>query len=68
MILSDLLAALASNAAVNITLLDENNEPLITFGASGYASIENDIAARTVRKIQITSGKEMTISLEPASP
>ena len=51
MILSDLLAALASNAAVNITLLDENNEPLITFGASGYASIENDIAARTVRKI-----------------
>ena len=68
MILSDLLTALASNTAVNITLLDENSDPLITFGASGYTSIENDIAARTVRKIQITSGKEISIFLEPATP
>ena len=63
--LSDLLAALSSNA-VNITLLDENNEPLITFGAAGYTSIESDLGVRIVRKITISSGKDISISLEPA--
>ena len=64
MILIDLLAALSSNANVNITLMDDNDKVLITFVASGYEAVEDTLGARVVKRIKITSGTAITISLE----
>lgn len=55
MILADVLKAMANNENVNITLIDTDEKPLITFGAGGYASVEADITAREVKKIKIVS-------------
>ena len=49
MTLSQALAALAGNTAVNITLIDDNDAVLITFGAAGYASIESDLGTKVVK-------------------
>lgn len=63
MILIDLLAALSSNTNVNITLMDSNDTALITFGASGYGSIESDLGSRTVDTIKVNGSTSLTISL-----
>lgn len=64
--LTDLLAALSSNANVNVTLIDGNDNPMITFNAAGYGAVENDLGTRTVKRIKITSGTAVTISIEDA--
>lgn len=66
MLLKDLLAALSSNANVNITLMDNNDNTLITFVASGYASIESDLGDRTVNTVKVNSSTSMTITLAAA--
>ena len=66
MTLGALLAALSSNANVNITLMDSNDTALITFVASGYASIERDLGSRTVSTVKVNSSTSITITLAAA--
>ena len=67
--LSDLLAALSNNTGVNIVLMDDTDNQLITFGAAGYASLESDLGDRIVKRVKISNAKEVVISLEdPAGP
>lgn len=69
MTLSQLLAALSNNTEVNVVLMDDGDNQLITFGAAGYASLESDLGTRTVKRIKINSAKEVVISIEdPAGP
>lgn len=62
MILSDLLVALSENAGQFITIVDGEAE-LITFNASGYASVESDITERTVDKITIVDPRNIKVFL-----
>lgn len=69
MTLSQALAALAGNTAVNITLIDDNDVVLITFGAAGYASIESDLGSKVVKYIKVNSAKEVVIAIkDPDGP
>ena len=68
MTLSQTLAALAGNANVSITLMDEDGAILITFTAPGYGSIESDLDDRVVKRITVKNAKELTITLEAAAP
>ena len=64
--LSDLLAALSSNQAVNITLLDANDNTLITFNATGYKVVDKDLGDRTVKRIKIKMATAVLISIDDA--
>lgn len=64
MILKNLLAALSNNSAVNITLIDDNDNILITFGAPGYNTISDDLGNRTVKRVKIVTGNQVTIAVE----
>ncbi len=67
--LSQALAALSGNIAINITLIDDNDAVLITFGAPGYPSIESDLGDYVVKYIKINSTKEIIIAIkEPDTP
>lgn len=66
MILSETLAALANNTAVNITLLDDQDNQVIQFNAAGYEAIESDLGTRTVKRIKVSSGTSVSISMEAA--
>lgn len=68
MLLSDLLTALASNAGVNITLMDEDGNVLITFVAPGFASIESDLGTRVVKRIKIRGAKDVAVTIENEEP
>lgn len=69
MILSDVLVALSVNANVNIVLVDDADNQLITFNAAGYASIESDLGARVVKNIKINNAKEVIVSIkDPVGP
>ena len=68
MTLSDLLVALAGNQKLSITLAENDGTALITFNAAGYASVESDLGARTVKKITVDSPSAVTVTLEPATP
>lgn len=64
MILKNLLAALSNNSAVNITLIDDNDNILITFGAPGYNTISDDLGNRIVKRVKIVTGNQVTIAVE----
>lgn len=66
MILSDLLAALSSNTGVSITLMDDNDNALITFNAAGYGAVESDLGSRKIKRIKINTANSVTISVEDA--
>ena len=66
MLLKDVLAALSSNLNVNITIMDNNDNTLITFVAPGYASVESDLGERTVNIIKVVSSTALAISLAAA--
>lgn len=67
--LSQALAALSANTSISITLIDDNDVVLITFGAPGYASIEADLGEYTVKYIKVNSAKELVIAIkEPDTP
>ena len=61
MTLIQLLTALKGNENLNITLQDKEQNNLITFGAPGYLQIENDLGARVVDVVWITSLNHITI-------
>lgn len=63
MILSDVLAALADNDRLNVTLLNPSQLPMITFGAPGYQNIENDLGARTVYKIIVKANNAVELHI-----
>lgn len=65
--LSDVLAALANNANLNISLIDSNDKNLVTFNCDGWESIENDITAREVKKILIVSSSAVKIFIADAA-
>ena len=65
--LKDLLAALANNQTVNITLIDDNDNILITFGAPGYSTISDDLGNRDVKWIKIVAGNQVTIAVQEAN-
>ena len=65
--LGELLEALGANGAnpdVNITIIDNNDVPLITYRASGYGSIESDLSAKKVKKILINTMTAITIYID----
>jgi len=66
--LSDVLAALANNTDLKITLIDSNDTELVIFNAPGHGSIETDITDREVRRIKIDSGTSAKITIEDAQP
>lgn len=68
MTLADVLAAMANNTGVNITLQDEDGNNLITFGAPGYSSIESDLGTRVVKRIKIRGAKDVAITIENETP
>lgn len=68
MILSDVLKSLANNTNVNITLIDKDENTLVTFGATGYESIESDLQTHEVTKIKIVSAKEVSLVLGDVAP
>lgn len=65
--LKDLLAALSNNSTVNITLIDNNDNVLITFGAPGYSTISDDLGNREVKWIKINTGNQVTIAVQEAN-
>lgn len=66
MILSDVLAALSNNTGVNITLMDDSDNTLITFNAAGYGAVESDLGTRNVKRIKINTANSVTVSIEDA--
>lgn len=65
--LGELLEALGANGAnpdVNITIIDNNDVPLITYKASGYGSIESDLSAKKVKKILINTMTAVTVYID----
>lgn len=66
--LSDVLKALANNTNLSVTLIDKEENKLVTFGATGYESIESDLQTYEVTKIKIISAKEVTLILGDILP
>ena len=64
MILVDLLKALSGNTNVNVTLLDEDENTLITFNAAGYAAVESDLGIRTVKRVKIATAQAVSVMIE----
>lgn len=65
--LKDLLATLSNNSTVNITLIDDNDNILITFVAPGYGTISDDLGNREVKWIKINTGNQVTIAVQEAN-
>lgn len=65
MTLNEFLSALKTQG-VKITLVDAEGNELIKFFSDGFASVESDILARTVKKFDITSANSMSIVLNNA--
>ena len=64
MTLSELLIALSGNKDLFVSLLDDNDNPIITFDAAGYAAVENDLGTRVVKRIKINGITKVSVSLE----
>ena len=65
--LSDVLKALANNN-VSVTLIDKDENTLVTFGVAGYESIESDLQEHEVVKIKIVDSKNVTLILGDVIP
>ena len=65
--LSDVLKALANNN-VSVTLIDKDENTLVTFGVAGYESIESDLQENEVVKIKIVDSKNVTLILGDVIP
>jgi hypothetical protein len=61
--LLDCLKALANNVNLSVTLINKNEETLVTFNAAGYLSIEDSLQELEVVKIKLVSSKEVTLIL-----
>ena len=63
MTLLQVLTALANNTTTNITLVDAENNQIITFNASGYEAVDATYTAKVVKAITIISAQAVTISI-----
>lgn len=59
MTLLQILAALSGNTDHNISIVNSDDTALITFNAAGYESIENDLTARTVKRVRVDSNHNL---------
>lgn len=67
MTLANVFSALSANEGLNITLVNSAGSNLITFNASGYASVESDLGARTVTAIKVISSSSVEITIGDAA-
>ena len=64
--LIDVLTALGTgniNPKVDVTILDNTDNVLITYGSGGYASVESDLGDRVVKQIKINSATLVTVAI-----
>ena len=64
--LIDLLTAMGKddiNPKVNITILDNTDVPLITYGSGGYASVESDLGTKKVKTVKVNTATLVTVSI-----
>ena len=64
--LIDLLEAMGKddiNPKVNVTILDNADKPLITYGSSGYESVESDLGTKKVKRVKVNSATLITVSI-----
>ncbi len=64
--LIDLLTALGEdnlNPKVDVTILDNDDKLLITYGSGGYASVESDLGTKKVKRIKVNSASLVTVSI-----
>ena len=64
--LIDLLTALGEdnlNPKVEVTILDNDDKLLITYGSGGYASVESDLGPKKVKRIKVNSATLVTVSI-----
>lgn len=64
--LADLLKAMRANDKVNITLIDSEDNVLITFNCKGWEAVESDIQSRMVNKIKVDTDKLVLVYIEDA--
>lgn len=65
--LIDLLTAMGkdnTNPKVNVTVYDNENNPLITCNAGGYAYVESDLSPKKVKKVRITSAQLVDVFID----
>lgn len=51
---------------VKVTLLDSDGKEIIKFYSDGYAGVEADILARTIKKFEIPANNSLNITLNDA--
>lgn len=64
--LIDLLEAMGKddlNPKVNVTILDNADKPLITYGSGGYESVESDLGTKKVKRVKVNSATLVTVSI-----
>ena len=66
MVLAEFLKAMKSNDKVNITLIDSNDNVLITFNCKGYEAVETDIQKRVVNKVKVDTERLVLVYIEDA--
>ena len=62
--LIDLLTAMGKddiNPKVSVTVYDDENLPLITYNAGGYAYVESELGTKKVKKFQIASAQLVNV-------
>ena len=67
MVLAELLKTMRVNDKVNITLIDSDDNILITFNCKGYEAVESDIQKRAVSKIKVDTEKLILVYIEDAA-
>lgn len=65
MTLNAFMAALKT-PGVKVTLLDSEGTEIIKFFSDGYAGVESDILARTIKKFEIPATNTINITLNDA--
>lgn len=66
MTLGNLLPTLSKNTSLNITLLDDSDNEMITFNAAGWQNIEEDLTQYNVTKITVDSNKLIKVKIVSA--
>ena len=66
-LISVLTALGSSNPKLNVAIVDDNDLPLITFNAEGYASVESDLGANEVKRITVNSATLLTIAIDSST-
>ena len=64
--LIDVITALGTgniNPKVDVTILDNSDVPLITYGSGGYASVDTTLSNRVVKQIKVNSATLITVAI-----